>query len=181
MSDLKQPGSTGFVLSLRDLEQHFSAISHGDHHWSYLLTPRSVHTGRAKVTVTYSNPVYGSLPNAISFHFPVLYSHCVLFEPDENTFICLHPELAKAGDHGLYFEDGEVETDCLYDWEVFWSPILAGLGRAASTRRSKHDHRSNPRFEHGEVAASVPDSEASMISTETLMPHVASLTTGERL
>jgi hypothetical protein len=132
MSDPKQPVYTGFLISLRELDQLLSAISHGDHLWSYLLNPGSARSGRMKLTITYSNPVYGSLPNAISFHFPVFYSHCVLFGPDENTFICLHPELAKAGERGLYFEDGEVKTDCLYDWDVFWSPILAGLGRAPS-------------------------------------------------
>jgi hypothetical protein len=39
-------------------------------------------------------------------------------------------QLFSAIKHGLYFEHGEVRSDCFDDWEVFWSPLLAGIGRA---------------------------------------------------
>lgn len=129
MSDGREPVYSGFVLSLSDLDRLVSEISHGDHRWSYSLHTDSSDTEETEVTVAYSNPIYGNLPNAISFHFPIVSSYRLL-NRQESTFVCLHPDLAESGDQGRYFEDGDVKRDCLYDCDVFWTPIASTLRRA---------------------------------------------------
>lgn len=95
----------------------------------FSLHTDSSDTEETEVTVAYSNPIYGNLPNAISFHFPIVSSYRLL-NRQESTFVCLHPDLAESGDQGRYFEDGDVKRDCLYDCDVFWTPIASTLRRA---------------------------------------------------
>jgi hypothetical protein len=80
------------------------------------------------LAITYSNPIYGSLPNAISYRFPVFRSS-PRNSPD-CMHVCLYAQLAECVQHGLYFEEDRVLRDMLWDWDVFWSPmesLLAGL------------------------------------------------------
>jgi hypothetical protein len=86
------------------------------------------------ITLTYTNPIYGSRPDAVSYDFPVFCSSTR--NTLESTYVCLHPELAKGVRGGLYFQEDKVLWDLVHDWVVFWSPmeaLLAGLeGRAAA-------------------------------------------------
>jgi hypothetical protein len=109
------------MFSLTDLEEVLAAVSHGNRRWSYAMAHDYARMNRNYVTITYSNPIYGSLPNAISYHFPVVRSS-TRHSPD-TMYVCMHPELAELGQCGLYFEGGRVLGDVLYDWDVFWSPI----------------------------------------------------------
>jgi hypothetical protein len=80
------------------------------------------------LAITYSNPIYGSLPNAISYRFPVFRSS-PRNSPD-CMHVCLYAQLAECVQHGLYFEEDRVLRDMLWDWDVFWSPmesLLPGL------------------------------------------------------
>jgi hypothetical protein len=105
-----------------------TAINHGEHRWHFELDDD---TEDLSLTITYSNPLYGGLPNEVSFRFPVRQVSLPLFSGEETTYVCLHPDLAVTVQGGLYFEEGEVKGDGLYDWEVFWYPIRDELGKRA--------------------------------------------------
>jgi hypothetical protein len=117
----------GYILSLTELVSLLSGISAGDRQWRYALTQRFVESDRTVVTIRFSNALYASLPNDLSFHFPLLRRYAAPWDDPDATFVCLHPESARVGQHGLYFEENEVKGDCLYDWEEFWPPIQAAL------------------------------------------------------
>jgi len=126
MKDFSCHYTPGFILCLADLQALLSDIAHGNHHWRYSLFQEMSHCEPNAVTITYSNPVYGSLPNELSFHFPLL-SDQNGSGSLEDTYACLHPQLAIADREGLYFEGDEVKGDLWCDWEVFWLPIRAAI------------------------------------------------------
>jgi hypothetical protein len=54
------------------------------------------------ITLTYTNPIYGSLPDAVSYQFPVFFS--LTRNTGDSTYVCLRPELPKEVRRGLYFQ-----------------------------------------------------------------------------
>jgi hypothetical protein len=58
------------------------------------------------ITLTYTNPIYGSLPDAVSYQFPAFCSSTRNI--GRSTYVCLHPELPKEVRRGLYFQEDKV-------------------------------------------------------------------------
>jgi hypothetical protein len=74
------------------------------------------------ITLTYTNPIYGSLPVAVSYQFPVFCSSTR--NPRESTYVCWNPEMAKRACRGLYLQ----KDDSLPGHGVRLSDLLVAHG-----------------------------------------------------
>ena len=106
----------GYFLSIQTLRALLLTISTATRQWTVV---RSLQSG---VIVTYSNPVYPDMPNALMYEFP-----CMQRNPltcDESwVLILLHPVAANQRAFGLYFDEDGIKQDRLADWENFWAPL----------------------------------------------------------
>jgi hypothetical protein len=134
MIDFSYHLSGGSILSLTELHEFLAEISDSNRRWRFALTQGLADVDRTLVTISYTDPPDSDLPNAVSFHFPLLRRYNAHWDKPEMTYVCLHPGAAILGQAGLYMEDGEVKGDFLYDWEIFWEPIERALVYRAIAR-----------------------------------------------
>jgi hypothetical protein len=127
MIDFSYRLSGGSILSLTELHVLLAEISDTNRRWRFALTQGLADVDRTLVTITYTEPPDSDVPNAVSYHFPLLRRYNAHWDKPEMTCVCLHPGAAITGQGGLYIDEGAVKSDFLYDWEIFWKPIENAL------------------------------------------------------
>jgi hypothetical protein len=99
------------------------------------LTNYSVEVIGGRAIVTHGNQ--GDM-NTIKFAFPIVTAFWFLGipsnAPEVGKLVCMDRKTAKQIRKSLHlWEDGEVRSDPLSDWDIFWAPLEALLFREFET------------------------------------------------
>ena len=127
--DIPQSVSRGYIISISELREVLTKISHGSKRWwiqNNVTLMRDSDKETYWLTLFHSNPRPDQMTDKISFQAPVLLDNVAQWK-EESALVCLHPEVIRPHVEGLYLENDRVVGDFIEDWNMFWRSLNQAL------------------------------------------------------